>query len=112
MNKAYGLLVMLLAAACTSGAANTVQTSEQITISKDVWSKYQKYLTRVRSSHPGAFAVSKDGKYADYVWCSDMACIGQGYKNEALGYCERLSSMDCIVFAFGDDILVNYKIEG
>lgn len=78
-----------------------------------VWGSYQEYLKRIGSTRPGAFAVTKDGEEAYYVWCEQTRCADGGtYGGDALQHCEAEYGKDCTIFALGDRIQVAYEIVG
>jgi hypothetical protein len=99
---------LLLLAACTTVDDKPAGT---ITVGSKTWGYFQEYLTRIGSNRPGAFAIEKDGRGSYYIWCEDMICAGgPTYKRDALKACEQ-NGADCVIFAFGRDILVPYKVE-
>ena len=99
---------LLLLAACTTTDDKPIGT---ITVSSKTWGHYQEYLGRIGSNRPGAFAIEKDGGGSYYIWCEDMLCAGgPTYKRDALKGCEEYGA-DCVIFAFGRNIQVPYKVE-
>lgn len=55
------------------------------------------YLARVKSTRPGAFAVSSDGADSFYAWCDDISCMTQNYSIAALNGCRSISGKECFV---------------
>jgi hypothetical protein len=106
------LSALFLSAQFLSGCATPqVKPAEKITLSHQVWGYYQEYLADIYPNRPGAFAVSENGRNAYYYYCTDIRCMpGKGYKQGALDGCNRWGN-DCLVFAYGRDILVNYEVE-
>ncbi len=101
-----GLLFLL--AACT---ATNDKPVGKITVSNATWGSFQQYLAAIGINQPGAFAISKTGHGSYYIWCRELQCAGgPTYKYEALRACER-DGADCVIFAFGRDILVSYDVE-
>ncbi|WP_374379869.1 hypothetical protein [Dongia sp.] len=102
------IAALLLLSACVAPDEKPVGT---MTVSNRTWGSFQEYLGRIGSNHPGAFAIGKDGDGSYYIWCADVLCAGgPTYKRDALKGCERYG-IDCVIFAFGRDILVPYKLE-
>lgn len=107
MHKLLFPLLLLLTTACVAPNDKPIG---KITVSNATWGSFQEYLGRIGSNHPGAFAIEKDGSGSYYIWCEDMLCSGgPTYKREALIACER-DGADCVIFAFGRDILVPYEV--
>lgn len=100
------IAAFLLLAAC----ATDDKPVGKITVSNETWGHFQEYLSRI-ASRQGAFAIQKSGYGSYYIWCEDMVCAGgPTYRREALIGCER-NGGDCVIFAFGRDILVPYEVE-
>ena len=74
------------------------------------WDYFQTYLRNIGSTGRGAFAVSTDGRSAFYNYCPGVGCIGSAdYRYQAIKGCEAYGT-DCVIFAFGTDILVPYQV--
>lgn len=107
-----GLLgIGLLSAGCSSGSTQGVTAEAPLVISKRVWAFYQEY---VGLGMPGAFAVSRDGRRAQGVYCQDSLwataprpCQDGRISQEARVACGD----DCIIFAEGTNIIVPYRVE-
>jgi len=107
MKKALMALLFLLSAC----AATNDKPAGKITVSNATWGHFQQYLAAIGVNQPGAFAISKSGDGSYYIWCQELQCMGgPTYKYEALRNCER-DGADCVIFAYGKDILVNYEVE-
>jgi hypothetical protein len=109
MKKLAMVLAAILLAGCSSiGEGKAPQG--KVTIDKGTWAFYQEYLADISPNRPGAFAVSADGQNAHYSYCREIACIGGAtYRADALRGCNR-HHKDCYVFAYRDQILVNYEV--
>lgn len=107
------LAAAIMAALALSACANAPASNQAGTksISSGIWGYYQEYLRLIGPNRPGAFAVSEDGFYAFGFYCKGIRCMGgPTYKREALANCRSYAKKDCYVFAFGRDIIVDYKI--
>jgi hypothetical protein len=104
------ILMFALLAICACTAAPEPKVSGPILIDDHVWSSFQNYLSKVSGGHAGAFAVTLDGHSSYGLICPDLACVHRSqYKRTVLERCRDYGRGDCIVFAFGRDILVDYK---
>jgi hypothetical protein len=112
-SPARALLVGLLGAMLAGCASGSVSgggspSGAPIVISEEVWALYQQY---VGEGMPGAFAVSRDGRRGNYVYCTGPAtaarpCQSAMVSQSALVHCGD----DCIVFAEGASIIVPYRV--
>lgn len=103
------LLCGLGLAGCATGSRNDSPVGE-VSISGSTWDYYQQYLRDMGPAGRGAFAVSRDGRSAYYFYCPGVGCVsGADYKHGALKGCES-KGQDCVIFAYGSDILVKYRI--
>jgi hypothetical protein len=95
------LSVALLALALAACAANTDRqapaTGAPQSIGESASGALIAYLARVKSTRPGAFAVSADGADSFYAWCDDIACVTQNYSMPALNGCRSISGKECFV---------------
>lgn len=103
--------VFALAFAATS-ALSGAAAAEKYVISAEVWNVYQAYLLKIdNGDKPGAYAITRDGFGAFYVWCEETRCVaGATYGQDAVNYCEKEYDTDCVVFAVRDEIRVEYEI--
>lgn len=85
---------------------------EKYVISAEVWSVYQEYLAKIdNGDKPGAYAITKDGYGAFYVWCEEIRCMaGTTYSQDAINYCEDEYDTECVTFAVRDEIRVSYEV--
>lgn len=112
MKRSVVALLGLALAACAGSTGEYAKGSgKTLAIDKETWSSYQSYLLEVGGARPGAFAVTVDGTGAAWSWCEDLRCrTDTGYANDAINYCRRSYDMDCVVFARGREIVVNYEV--
>jgi len=104
-----------LAAVLMAGLAPApVAAAETYTITAEVWGVFQKYLGKIKNGrYPGAYAITKDGTGAYYVWCEHTQCMaGTAYSTDAVNACEREYDTECVTFAVRDDIRVTYTVAG
>jgi hypothetical protein len=109
--RSAGLMLCAGLAGCATGTAGSKPAGE-LTVTKETWAYYQQYLRDIGTTSAGAFAVSADGGSAFYFYCPDVACVNRAnYKQRALKGCESFGR-DCVIFAYGADIVVKYRVEG
>lgn len=112
MKRIVFVVLALIIAGCASTSPHRSELAGPLRITDSVWGWYQEYLGIIGYAHPGAFAVSIDGEWSYSVRCRTVMCVGgPTYKQEAIAGCEQTSGMECVVFAFGREILVAYEIE-
>jgi hypothetical protein len=69
---------------------------------------FAQYKSRTK---PLYFAVSSDGLFSWYSYCIDYNCqAAQGYRREAIEDCEKEGGTDCVIFAVGDEVQVEYRV--
>lgn len=102
----------LLLGAGLAVAGIPVAAAEVYQIDSSVWGHYQRYLAKIGTTRPGAFAITTDGRESFSVTCPDTNCIASGpsYSTEVKQYCEKESGTDCVVFAVRDEIKVAYEV--
>lgn len=104
-------IVYLFGLAVTALAFAAPAMAETYVVSRRVWSYYQEYLRDIGSTRAGAFAITKDGTGAYYVYCPGQHCIaGTTYRHKAIQSCQREYGTDCVAFADRDDILISYTL--
>lgn len=96
------LLVLCPTAFLTACAANTDRQQQAPagapqSIGETTSGQLVQYLARVKSTRPGAFAVSSDGADSFYAWCDDINCMTQNYSLPALEGCRGISGKECFV---------------
>ena len=102
-----GSLVVLSICAVLIGGC-TAGGSGPILISKQVEQGFEKYKQLQNPSH---FAVSENGRYYGYSYCSDSKCL-QGGQSIALYSCKRFAgSIPCKIFARGTTIVWEGPVE-
>lgn len=102
MPHARAFAAFLLALIVTACAANTDRQQQSPagapqSIGEATSGHLLQYLARVKSTRPGAFAVSADGADSFYTWCDDIACMTQNYSIPALNGCRSISGKECFV---------------
>jgi hypothetical protein len=102
-------------AACTSSMSGDYAEGKTKTllVHKGVWDGFQEYMRLISATNPGAFAVQVDHDEAfgySGWYCPAGHCIaGKDSANSAMSEC-RSHGSECILFARGSDILVNYRL--
>jgi hypothetical protein len=86
---------LLLLAACAPNAAPPPRTP--IAITPETNAEITKYLRIVKSTRPGAFAVSPDGRDSFFTYCEDISCAAPSYTQPALRGCQSYSGAPCII---------------
>lgn len=95
---AAALLVSGLAACSTADADRQAPTTgAPQSIGETASGQLIQYLARVKSTRPGAFAVSADGADSFYAWCDDITCMTSNYSMPALNGCRSLAGKECFV---------------
>ena len=101
MSHFFKLATALLVLALSACAANTDRqqsaTDAPQSIGETTSGELIAYLARVKSTRPGAFAVSADGSDSFYAWCDDITCMTTNYSIPALNGCRSLSGKECYV---------------
>lgn len=106
------LTVGLTLAGCAIGHGGSGSTVPDggLKLTAGTWDYFQHYLRDIGSTGSGAFAVSTDGHSAYYAYCPGVGCIaGADDRYKAMKGCEGFGK-DCVIFAFGRDILVPYEV--
>lgn len=92
---AAGLFSFVMAG-CVAGPAVSEVSGKPIEISTGTQSALASYLQQVKTTRPGAFAVSEDGKDSYAYWCEEMVCTAISYATPAVDYCQSLSGKPCV----------------
>jgi len=110
-------LLTVLLAACASPLSGDYAKGKgkTLSISKEVWSGYQEYLTKISGTNPGFFVVAVVdgvGVGGNYQYCPGTSCYTTGAAasnmvNQCRGYGP---DVECILFAQRNEILVDYKV--
>ncbi len=87
--------VLGLAACATPHAAP--RSATPIAVTPETQGEIAKYLRIVKSTRPGAFAVSADGRNSYFTYCDEIACAVSNYSQPALRGCQSFSGAPCVV---------------
>ena len=71
---------------------------------------YQAYLKQIGATKHGAFAVSPDGLYSWYIYCTDAHCIQTGIGQEALAKCQTLAGQKCQLLATDRTVRIEFTV--
>jgi hypothetical protein len=113
------IAAVLLAAALTAcaspfGSIYNKPDGKTLIVTKKDWADFQVYLSKIGSTHSGAFAMGVYGGLSDGwadSYCEHEVCYGgKSSANAAMDDCRK--GGECALFAINRDILVNYKIQG
>jgi hypothetical protein len=103
--------IAALLSGCASDSQYQPAAGQKMHLTQSTYAAFQEYQKVIGSSHPGAFAVSQSGRYSFYFYCEDVVCIsGKPYGPEAVKRCEGLGGSPCYVFAYGNDVKVDYEV--
>jgi hypothetical protein len=111
------VLVAALLSAC-AGASSEYSGSKGKTllVTQKVWDWYKDYVTKIGGVNKGVFVVgvyNDTAEAASYYYCPGPSCMSDNYSGKALNQCRGYSpDINCIIFANGTSILVNYKVIG
>ncbi len=94
---AAALLVLTLSACAANTDRQQAATDAPQSIGETTSGELVAYLARVKSTRPGAFAVSSDGADSFYAWCDDITCMTSNYSIPALNGCRSISGKECFV---------------
>jgi len=85
-----------------------MRADEPLVVSADVMADFAHYKALRK---PLYFAVSKDGLFSWYTYCIDYNCqASQSYRHEVLANCADEGGTDCLIFAVGDEVQVEYRV--
>ena len=109
MRRLLLLLAALIAAmAAFASRGQVTQADEPLVVSPDVMADFALYKSRTK---PLYFAVSSDGLFSWYTYCIDYNCqAAQGYRREVIKDCEEEGGTDCVIFAVGDEVQVEFRV--
>jgi hypothetical protein len=93
---AASLFAALALAACAAPNA-APRSATPIAITPETNSEVSKYLRLVRSTRPGAFAVSPDGRNSYFTYCDNIPCAVTNYSQPALRGCQSLAGTPCVI---------------
>jgi len=107
MKKAATCLSLMLLAACVT------PEGPAITLSAETNKFFSNYLEEMSIGGQGAFAVSPDGAYGFYTYCTGGGRCGDSeLKGSALNGCKRLARTDCVILARDKTIYRQYMAAG
>ena len=111
LHMRFWLLAFTITLASCATTPPGAKQSDELIIALDTWWAYEHYAAQVPPSGTAAFAVSVDGNHSFAVLCGSVTCEGEEvYRQAALDQC-RSFGLQCLIFAYGKDILVKYRIE-
>jgi hypothetical protein len=117
MFRILGVVVLAISlCACVSRMSGEYAkgSGKTLVLTKDVWSGFQTYSSKVGVGQDGGFVVAVRngvGISYSYVVCPDSHCMGAGNEvTQAMASCEDAKAFDCILFAESSEILVDYKV--
>jgi hypothetical protein len=84
------------------------RADEPLIVSPDVMKDFALYKALRK---PLYFAVSKDGLFDWYSSCEAYNCqTDQTYRRQAAAECEKEGGAECVIFAVGNDLQVEYRV--
>lgn len=95
---------------CLCFTAFCATSASALEISEETNGNYQEYLKTIGSTKKGAFAVSPDGYYSYYIYCTDTNCIPDGIGRDAISKCSSLSGQKCSLMAYGRDVRIPFTV--
>lgn len=110
MRRRLPLLLAGLMAATMAFASRLPGTraEEPLVVSPEVIAEFADYMARRK---PLYFAVSSDGLFSWYMYCLDYNCQpAQTNRRMTIDRCEQRSGVDCVIFASGEEIQVDYRV--
>lgn len=113
--KPIGVILAGYLALTLTGCATGSDTGEPaigatpLAISPGTQNELAAYLGAVKSTRPGAFAVSEDGRDSYYVWCEDMVCDAVSYATPAIQHCRGISGKPCLALYVRDQPRVAFS---
>jgi len=87
--------IVLGLAACAPSAPPPSRTP--VAITPETNAEISKYLRIVKSTRPGAFAVSQDGRDSFFTYCEEISCAAPSYTQPALRGCQSYSGAPCTI---------------
>jgi hypothetical protein len=120
MKKLGAVMLMALLAACASPLSGEYAkgrtNGKTMVLTKEVWSWYKDYVTKISGVNKGVFVVAVNGGVAysaSYYYCPGPSCMTESFSGKAMSRCRSFGAeYECILFANSADIQVSYKVEG
>jgi hypothetical protein len=103
--------ILALALAACAAPAQSQSTGGSIAVSPATQGEITAYLAKVKSTRPGALAVSPDGRSSYYTWCDDTVCRISTYSIPALNKCQSLAGTKCILLYVRRDKRAEYTVD-
>lgn len=98
MRSSANTLFTVLAASLLAACAAAAPTGESIGITATTNAHLKQYLQTMGAGNYGAFAVSADGRYSYYTYCTNGGgCERMPLNFDALADCKKLAGSDCIL---------------
>lgn len=98
----------IIAGAVALLACSSLALADVFTISPTTQENYQEYLSKLKATGSGAFAVSADGRNSYYVYCTNNGSCGA--VTEALEGCRATTSLECQILAKGDEPEIEFQV--
>jgi len=105
------LSMLALALAAHAVPAQSQSSGGRLAISPATQGEIAAYLAKVKSTRPGAFAVSPDGRTSYYAWCDNTVCRISTYSIPALNKCQSLAGTKCLILYVRRDKRVDYTVD-
>ena len=102
--------ILAVALAAQTLPAQSQSTGGSLAISPTTQGEIAAYLAKVKSTRPGAFAVSPDGRTSYYTWCDNTVCRISTYSIPALNKCQSLAGTKCILLYVRRDKRADYTV--
>ena len=106
---AAAICSLILLSAAPAAIAGDIENTP-IEVSTGTQSSLSDYLHKVKSTRPGAFAVSEDGADSYFYWCDDIQCFETSYGTTAKRGCEGISGKSCVVLYVRDQPRVHHTL--
>ena len=103
--------VVALAVAACAAPAQSQSTGGPLAISPTTQGEITAYLAKVKSTRPGAFVVSPDGRTSFYTWCDNTVCRISTYSIPALNKCQSLAGTKCLILYVRWDKRMDYTVD-
>jgi hypothetical protein len=104
------LSMLALALAAHAVPAQSQSSGGPLAISPATQGEITAYLAKVKSTRPGAFAVSPDGRTSYYTWCDNTVCRISTYSIPVLNKCQSLAGTKCLVLYVRRDKRMDYTV--
>jgi hypothetical protein len=85
--------------------------ADPLKVTQETYDAYQEYLQAVQGTKQGAFAVSQDGVWSNYVYCAEEDCVLTELAREAIAGCEQNGQMKCMLLATNRDAKLEVEVQ-